>query len=78
MKIVGGTEAKDYPDAIILAAEEPDRYTLRIPSYLAGKPIWIPLAKSKIFGTPVLKRFGDWAQIRPGSTPVVIVPKRDQ
>ncbi len=75
MQLVGSTEAVDYPDAIVLAAEEPARYTLRIPSYLAGKAIWIPLAHGKLSGATVSRRNGDWALIRPGPGPVTVTPQ---
>jgi hypothetical protein len=76
MQIVGSTEAADYPEAIVLAADEPqEKYTLRIPSYLAGKAIWIPLSHNKVFGAAIARRNGDWALIRPGTGPVTIVPR---
>lgn len=61
--LTGSTEAKDYPEAIALAAEEPDEYTITIPPLLADKPIWIPLGKAKLSGGKLLKYDGAWAQV---------------
>ncbi|HWD41075.1 MAG TPA: hypothetical protein VG944_19660 [Fimbriimonas sp.] len=77
MQVMGSIDAKDYPDAIVLAATEPAKYTLRVPAYLSGKTIWFPLASSKLFGAAVLKKKGDWALIRPGTGPVTVVPRHD-
>ena len=74
MQLVGSTDAKDYPDAIVLAAEEPDRYTLRIPRYLIGKPLWVPLGgHARIAGATIARRSGDWAVVNPGPGSVTIV-----
>jgi hypothetical protein len=79
MELVGSTDAKDYPDAIVLAAEEPDRYTLRIPRYLAGKPIWIPVGDhAKVFGATIARRNGDWAVINPGPGSITVVNRASQ
>jgi hypothetical protein len=74
MQLNGTTDARDYPDSIVLAAEEPDSYTLRIPKYLAAKTIWIPLGgKVKLTGATIARRNGDWALIHPGSGPVQVI-----
>ena len=74
MEMVGSNDAKDYPDSIVFAAEEPDSYTLKIPSYLAGKPIWIPFGgKVTMTGATIARKSGDWALIRPGTGPVTLV-----
>jgi hypothetical protein len=72
MLLTGSTEAKDYPEAIALAAEEPDEYTLNIPSYLKGKSLWIPLTKAKLKGAKILRHVGKWAKIQPTAAEVVI------
>jgi hypothetical protein len=74
MRLIGSTSAKDYPNGIVLAAEEPERYQLTIPEYLKGRAIWIPLGKGRIDGAKVLKRNGAWAQISPGAGPVTVTP----
>lgn len=76
MYLMGSQNAKDYPDSLLRAVQEPDKLTLSIPAYLKDKPIWIPLGKSKIAQAQVLKRQGDWAQILPQSGGVVITTVR--
>lgn len=72
MMLTGSTEAKDYPEAIAMAAEEVREYTLRIPAYLRGKSIWIPVTKAKISGAKILRFVGKWAKIQPTADDVVI------
>lgn len=74
--LTGSTKAKDYPNAAVLAAEEPDKYTLNIPARLRGKAVWIPLGRAKLTGATVLARKEGWARVRPASGAVTIVPKR--
>jgi hypothetical protein len=76
MYLMGSQDAKDYPDSLLRAVQEPDRLTLSIPAYLKNKPIWIPLGKSKIAQAQVLKRDGDWAQVLPQAGGVVITTVR--
>jgi len=66
LKLNGTMKAKDYPDAIVTAAAEPEEIFLRIPEGLKDRAIWVPVGKGKVFGAEVLKQQGDWAQIRPG------------
>jgi len=40
--LTGSTDAWDYPEAIAMAAEEPNEYDLTIPPYLANQPIFVP------------------------------------
>ncbi|AIE86438.1 hypothetical protein [Fimbriimonas ginsengisoli] len=61
--LTGSTEAKDYPQALTLATEEPDSYTVRIPKSLANKPIWLPLGKGKVTGAKILQFRGKWIQL---------------
>ncbi|MGV3618933.1 MAG: hypothetical protein ACO1SV_26705 [Fimbriimonas sp.] len=74
--LTGSTEAKDYPESIAMAAEEPEEYTLRIPPYLRGRTLWIPLNKAKISGAKVLRFVGKWAKIQPTTDTVVITNQR--
>jgi len=73
LQIGGTTDAKDYPQGVVLAAEEPEQVTLKIPPSLVGKPIWIPLGTGHLSGAPILKKDPEgWVQIKPGTGPVVI------
>lgn len=72
MVLTGSIEAKDYPEAIALAAEEVPEYTLRIPAYLRGKSLWVPVTKAKIKGAKILRYVGKWAKIQPTATDVVL------
>lgn len=72
MLLTSSTDAKDYPEAIALAAEEPAEYTLRIPTYLRGKTLWIPVTKAKIKGAKILRFMGKWAKIQPTAADVVV------
>jgi hypothetical protein len=71
-----GTQAKDYPDAIVTAFDEPPKKrALTIPDYLKGKKIWIPVGTSKLGGAEVVKRSTDWAQVVVGSNPITLTPQ---
>ncbi len=73
MRLTGSTDAVDYPAAIVLAAEEPDQYDMRIPKSLANRPIWVPIGTGKLSGARILGRHGDWAQITAAEGPVHVV-----
>ncbi len=64
MKLNGSNKASGVPDAIVAAAGELAEATLKIPSSLAGRPMWIPLGKGTIANAKVLARNGGWAQIQ--------------
>lgn len=63
--ILCGPEATSYPAAIVTACREMERVVLDVPPLLKGKDLWLPLADGKLSGGNVLKRSGDWAQVRP-------------
>jgi len=72
-----GYEAKDYPAAVVLAAEEPEEVTLKIPLKFIRKAIWIPLGTGKLTGAPILKKDpSGWVQIQVGANPIVITNVR--
>jgi hypothetical protein len=73
MRLTGSTDAWDYPDALVLATDEPDEYELRIPKLLANRPIWVPTGKGKISGAKILKFEGQWAQIQASEGVVKVV-----
>jgi len=64
MIYTGSTEAKDYPAALVVATAEPDQYEIKIPKFLADKPIWLPTGKGKVMGGKILKSQGSWVQIQ--------------
>jgi hypothetical protein len=68
------SKAEDYIDAITIAAQPAKNYTLTIPDFLAGKPIWVPLGSNKLTGAKILARRDEWVKILPGPTVVEIVP----
>jgi hypothetical protein len=72
MQMVGSTNAEDYPDSVLLAADELEQYTINVPSYLVGKAIWIPLGSDRLSGATVLRRRGPWALIQATDHPVHI------
>jgi hypothetical protein len=65
LKLTGSQNAKDYPNAIVLAAKEPEAMQIVVPSMLKGKAIWVPVGKGQVLGAEVLQRRGDWAKIMP-------------
>ena len=74
MMMIGSVSAADYPDSVILAAEEPAQVTLRIPSELIGKQIWIPLGSGQLSGTNIIKKKSNgWVQILATKGPIVIL-----
>ncbi len=74
LSMTGEFDAKNYPGAAVLAAEEPESVTLKIPAQLVGKAIWIPLGSGKLASATILKtnKKTGWAQIQVGATPIVI------
>jgi len=62
--LTGSTNAWDVPEAIAMAAEEPNEYDLTIPAYLANQPIFVPTGRGKIAGVKILKFAGKWVQIQ--------------
>ncbi|MBX3114358.1 MAG: hypothetical protein KF836_07305 [Fimbriimonadaceae bacterium] len=65
-------EAKDLEKGMLDAAEERENWTVNIPAYLKGKPIYIPLCNGKVSNAKVLSRKGKWAKIQPTAEPVTI------
>jgi hypothetical protein len=74
--LTGSTDAKDYPEAVALAAEEPDEFTIPVPAILKGRPLWIPLNKGKIAGGKILRSVGKWTKIQPTADQVVVTNRR--
>ena len=74
--LTGSTDAKDYPESICLAAEEPDEFTLRIPTYLRGKTLWVPVNKGKVTGAKVLRFVGKWAKVQPVADTVTVINRK--
>ncbi len=57
---------------IVDAAEERRNWTLKIPPYLKGENLWIPLVNGKVTNATVVQRKGKWAKIKPTKEPVTI------
>lgn len=74
MKLTGSASAKDYPAAIALATEEPDIFAVKVPPYLAGTKIWLPLGKAKVSGCTTIKRDGNWTLVQSGAHPILVKP----
>ncbi len=74
MKLIGSTQAKDFPEAIVLAAQEPEQINVNIPEQCRGQAIWLPLAKGDIFGGKILQKKGSWVKVQPGTGAVIIKP----
>ncbi|CAN5435302.1 hypothetical protein BH11ARM2_BH11ARM2_09290 [soil metagenome] len=72
MKLNGNADVSGYMEAVKLAVQEPDRITVNIPSRLAGKSLYLPVANAKVEGGKVLLRKDGWAKIQP-SGPLTIV-----
>ena len=73
LKMSGSYLAKDYPAGVVLAAEEPDEVSLKIPTQLIGKAIWIPLGSGKLRGAAIIKKDpSGWVQIQVGASPIVV------
>lgn len=73
----GSTDAKDYPQALILATDEPSTYEVTIPKLLAGKAIWLPLGKGKITGGKILKFKDGWAYVVANEGKLTVVNRKD-
>jgi hypothetical protein len=74
--LTGSIEAKDYPEALTLAAEEPDTYTIRIPKALAGHAIWLPTGKGKISGAKIIQFRGKWVQLQAPEGTITVVNRQ--
>lgn len=74
---INGQSAKDLPASIATAAEEPGLITLKIPTALRGRPIWVPVGGGKLIGAKPTATKAGWAQIVAGKGPVVLnTPKK--
>lgn len=73
IKLTGSTKASDVAGGIIEAVTQAGAAVLSIPPRMHNKEIWIPLGKGKVTGASVVKRDGDWAQVKlltPGSVTI--------
>jgi hypothetical protein len=73
LKLMPSSKAKDYPAALLQACQETQKVIVGVPAILKGKDFWVPLGKGKVTGATILKRSGDWAQIRPGVVATTLV-----
>lgn len=64
IRLTGSTKAEDVPAAIVEAATQAGAAVLSIPAKYHAKDIWIPLGNGTVKGANVLKRSGDWAQVK--------------
>jgi hypothetical protein len=74
LKVINSDKARDYPEAILTAVQERERVVIELPAILKDKEVWVPLSpKAKITGAEIVKRNGDWAQIKPGIGAITLV-----
>jgi len=71
-KLTASTSAIDYPEALVEASEE-GSYTVNIPNLLYGNKLWLPIGKSKVQGGKILARSGDWAQVQPIKSHLIVL-----
>jgi hypothetical protein len=64
LKLTGSTLAKDYPAAIISAVEEAAPLTLKIPSSLIGRSIWIPVGTCRLQNAASLVQSQGWVKVK--------------
>ena len=76
IQLVSSTSAKDYPEAVAMAAEEPAKYTVLIPKYLAHKNIWLPIGQGSLKGGQVIQKKGAWVLVKPTTGPLIVIPKQ--
>jgi hypothetical protein len=74
LDLLPSSNAQDYPDAVVIAAQPVQSYHLNIPDYLVGSQIWVPVGDSKLVGVQPIDRKLGWAKIKAPSTPVQVVP----
>ncbi len=68
-----GLEAKGYPESILLAADEPDEVTLKVPDKYFGHLIWLPVGKGKVTGAKIIKFDpSGWVQVEVRNAPITI------
>lgn len=59
------TWVHDYPGTVIQSLGETPMVKLKFPSYLAGKPLWVPLGIGTVNGADILEKQDGWAKIKP-------------
>lgn len=74
LQLTETVEAKDYLKGIEMACQEAEKIELTVPPYLAGKPIWVPLAGGRLTGAAIVKKSGTWAQVIPGAGHIYLIP----
>jgi hypothetical protein len=75
--LMPSSSAEDYPDAVLEAVQEAKPFRLKMPSFLIGKPMWVPLGLGQLKGAPILERKQKWVKILGQAAPVEITPIPD-
>lgn len=70
--LICGPKAPRYPTAVVEACQELQRVVIDVPPMLKGKNLWVPLGDGKISGASIVKKSGDWAQVKPGLGAILI------
>jgi hypothetical protein len=76
LSLMKSPDAKDIPPMILLAIDRSQEISLKIPSSLEGKPIWVPISTAKVQGATVVSTKDGWALIKPTGTVKLINPAR--
>ncbi|MEQ1823419.1 MAG: hypothetical protein ABL949_12995 [Fimbriimonadaceae bacterium] len=74
--MVGETEAKYYPRALLDAATATSACAIRIPPAWKGKSLWLPTgAEGTVKSGTIIRRQGDWSLVKPGPAGVLSIVK---
>ena len=77
--VLGQNKAEDWPKLLTEVMDEQKKTVLKIPSYLRGKPIWLPVGKGTIAGIKAISKSPGWVQIKTNSATVTLNnPKASQ
>lgn len=63
MLLTQSTHATDYPNAILDAIGEIERYDFTVPPEWKGKTVFMPIGKGMVSGGKVVSKKGGWAKI---------------
>lgn len=74
LKLIGSQNAVDYVASAVAAVEEAAPFAVAPPPGAEGKPIWLPLGKSRITGAKPLKRKAGWVLVKPIAGRLAVTP----
>ncbi|MBS1701208.1 MAG: hypothetical protein JST12_06075 [Armatimonadetes bacterium] len=72
MKLMRSYDPKDVPASIVDACDGIDGLSIKVPSFLVGKKVWLPFGRHTISGAKVLGKSDNWIALYAPKTPIVV------